>query len=424
MDVRLGDGADSLDLDHLRVTGALTVTGATGSDTVRVGNVAVLGTTTIDTGLGTDTVRLERETRLTGLLTVLLGDGDDTLTVRGPQAAVQDRFVVTFVTGTSSPGVFEPDRPVAELSLGDVSIKAGAGSDVVEVIGPARIRGDLFVDLGGGAVDRFDVTEGDVEELLFIRFADATLNANVVQQYSPHLFGDVEVSKSGGTANVNVIGAPDVRDDDFVDLATFAGAEPELFPVFVAGATRIKLSQTDAADVTLRLATFAKDVFVQTGKLGDTVALDTVGYGGSVTIRTGTGDDDVRARNIRAGGGDAGTVDVRTEAGADTVHLDGIDARRRIGVDTGDGADSVMLNLVHSDGELVVSTGRQDDTVIMLGSSARFRLFADLGAGDDELEFKNLSFEGVGTLMGGTGTDTLVRRLLSLPFAGTVVDFE
>lgn len=164
---------------------------------------------------------------------------------------------------------------------------------------------------------------------------------------------------------------------------TYSGVNDDIRVDLGEGSDRFET----AASTTLEVDSLSVDM--GHGNERDTVSLRNVATRGSVSVTTGAGNDFVSVHNSTVGDGRWEDLTIRTGDGIDTVNLFQTTVRDNVNIDT---ADSQTLNEVD---RVTMQQVTMDD------------LFADLGAGDDDLNIYYSNMDDA-NIQGGRGNDDVL----------------
>ncbi len=431
---------------------------------------------------GSEFEGLENRLLLAGNITSVLVGG--VLTLTGDAAANQiqltvgtnGQMVATGLTGTTINGL-------ASVNFGAVNtltVLGGAGNDSINLNqSGAVISSNVILDGGDGndtisATGKFganlNLLGGLGNDTLSVTNAIVT-NANTT---TPSVATNIIIDAGDGSdivtvsnckvGNDNRIGTG--NDDDVVILT---GADETLLPgnaadnetVTVTGLTvtdDLTLTDTHTRGInTLRITntTTRDDVVLVLGAANDTLTMTNVTSYGTVNLDFGDGTNTLSMSKTKTFGttpssflatGDgilvnsgigtdkigiidsetAGVIVINTDAGTDRVELTRVTTTRRLGtldIDTGAGADGLILDRISTGGVSTIVTGLGDDIFTMKNS----RL---IGAGTVDLDLgNNLAFVGSNTFAstwiisgGAFSFDTLVEGA-NLPSSNVVFFF-
>jgi hypothetical protein len=333
--VRAGDGDDTVTVVSTHA-GRTTVEGEAGSDTVNVQTISAA--TTINTGDSADTVNVGSTAPTTGgnvnsiaaLLTINGDSGSDTLNVddTGDSLANAGTLTSTEITGLGMVG------KIVYGTFEGLTIGLGSGGDTFTVA--STHAGTTALDTNGG---------GDTVTLETVA-------------------GTTTVNTAAGADTVNVraiSAATTINTGDDADTVNVGSTAPTSGGNVNSIAALLTINGDDGSD-TLNVDDTG-DTLGNTGTLTGTT-LTGLGMGGSINYGTlealaiglGSGGDTFTVASTHAGttdlntnsGGDtvtletvAGTTTVNTAAGTDTVNVRAISAATTI--NTGDSADTVNV---------------------------------------------------------------------------------
>jgi hypothetical protein len=208
---------------------------------------------------------------------------------------------------------------------------------------------------------------------------------------------DVSVSVKGGSLRL-------LGDDGPSSVLIRATAQPGSFVVAGMAGTTINGSSGDnfsgvTRGLRIDLGGGDNELLVTAGELVSELELP-----GAFSYRSGSGNDLVVLDHVVF----SSKVGVDAGEGDDTVF--GYVAFLPLGarVNTGEGDDLVVLDNALSGGALVLGLGLGDDEALLLDGDFAGRASLLLGAGDDAARFHAVSFEAL-LLKGVTGQDAVVR---------------
>lgn len=131
----------------------------------------------------------------------------------------------------------------------------------------------------------------------------------------------------------------------------------------------------------------------------------------ALTVNLGAGDDSMLAQNMIVDE----AVTVRAGAGADSVTVALTTTAGKLDVGTGVGDDRVSLDTVSGPGSVLLDTGDGNDHVNVRGGvPGPQSLAVNLGNGQNDAAFINVSISGPMTVTGGTGTDFIETRIVDV----------
>lgn len=282
-------------------------------------------------------------TRVTGMTTIDLGDGNDSLVymIRSTsniqvEGGKGDDAVLSMLTTISNMNInTDPRRGegmgndlavvVMTKVRGDLAISTGAQDDAVVVLGTTVAN----MGIGTGGVLSGALTDDDV---VFVANVSASDNLGIQTEggndgiYIDTINGDTfQIAAGTGDDEVDVVGAAllnllidTAAGEDWVSIST---GEDGLAPVVIR-----------------------RNLSINTGADDDTVELDGgmlgLFIGGNFDLRTGLGDDNVQLHQLAIGR----VANIDTDTGADTVTLDGLDVRNDLIVNLGAGNDVLSVH--------------------------------------------------------------------------------
>jgi hypothetical protein len=305
-------------------------------------------------------------TRVTGLTSIDLGDGNDSLVymIRSTSnvnvaGGKGDDAVLSILTNIGNMNInTDPtkgegmgnDLAVVVLSKirGDLAIATGAQDDAVVVLGTTVSN----MGIGAGGVLSGNLTDNDV---VFVANVYASDNLGIQTEggddsiFVDTVNGDTfQIAAGAGDDEVDVVGAALLN----LQIDTAAGED------WVS----ISTGEDGLAPVVIR-----RNLSIATGADDDTVELDGglmgLFIGGNLDIRTGIGDDEVMLHNLAVGK----VFNLDTDTGADTVTLDGLDVRNDLIINLGAGNDVLTLHNLGA-GKQNIKGGTGNDVLHDLGN--------------------------------------------------------
>jgi hypothetical protein len=235
------------------------------------------------------------------------------------------------------------------------------------VILPVRVRaaGDIQAVVTDGVLD----VEGDDESNVFRIAAGTEAGAVVVS-------GLEATTVNGGGQPVALAGVGSLR--------IVAGG----------GDDRIELLQLDLDEKLL----------VKLGKGHDGLVLQDVRVRGRARIKGSADRDDVTIRGFSRF---SDQLIIETGRGPDAVTLTNVGLARGVHIDTGGGADTVLVQFCGLDPgeEMLVRSGNGEDAVTLLGSDFFDDVELDLGDDDDDVLVEDCDFDQEFDADGGDGDD-------------------
>jgi Ca2+-binding RTX toxin-like protein len=449
--VLLANGGITLTLDNafsLRNAATLTVYGATGNDVVDATGItdagrgvlviADAGDDTLRGGAGADVFRFAAGA-LTAADTVTGGAGGATDTLQFTSAGTVAAAALAGVTGIEQVVV----AAGVDLSLSDAFVASSANGGLVTVLGSsgndrvdagavasagARIDvnagagDDTFVGGAGNDVFRFgapNLTSADTvaggagnDTLTLTAAGVATLgNISGIEQLVLGASGITAVLTAAVSAGNGALAVTGSAGNDVLDGTALTAATPLTFATGLGNDTlrggagndtfRFAVAQLTSADVVQGGAGSDTLIFTDAGTI-TSFALAGVRTIENVVLANGT--NAITLRNTMVAAGTLLTVTGGT--GADTVDTSALSSNsNRVAVVLGDGADTVIHNVVND------------------GSGELVGLGGDLGDGDDLVRTFDLS--ALGRLNGSAGIDTIELSSMSgLDMSDETVGFE
>ena len=341
-------------------------------------------------------------------------DGNDALTITGTSVsyAVDGRNVSAFSSGvTSGPLVIPAGEGNNTINLSNLSASVsptvtytGAGTDTITLPGSG-----LHVVFSGGGADTITAAPG--ASGTYVVFAGEGADTVSIPGGNVIVLADddfglretvLKAYATGGMTDAKLRALLGLTSDGRID----AGAAAKSYDL---SGQRVNLATLVAQHTAATQLTASRDVeritlgagnhVILTGAANDVITVAETATSGEVVIRSGAGDDTIRAAG--------GTVHIEAGAGKDFITLGG-------GTNTvygwGAAAEATGANLDHllrKDGDDLVIGGSGADTVF--GQYGRDIL---AGAGGND------------TLDGGVGNDILVGGVLQISNSAGVVDFS
>ncbi len=353
--IGLGNGSDSLQIgtgkgDQFVVRRDLIIEGVGGNKTVTINaDLQVGGRLDINTTTGNDTISIFGALRVAGTVHITGGLGDNAVTIApssGATNTVKGNLVVMNNFGNSTTEVFDTNVG-KDLNLSDAGNINGE-SHITFGVSSASVK----TSVGGSATLRASQGTGS------IRLADTDVRGGAflwAGEYGPlnDKFGPFSI-----------------------DVGPFVVASPNT----IRG--DLQIHSTGAALVNLGMS--------EEGTFGLSVLRNAI-------VWTGSADDTINMAGLTV----AKDLRLNTTAGADLVAIDDSSFRGLVSLQTGDGADTLMLD------------GRED---VRFTGSTDFLKAANfnLGAGDDLLvagvlgdASRSLHLRSTAKFDGGPGFDTL-----------------
>ena len=392
--------------------GVLTITGDNVSNNIAIsaganaGEVVVSGATTTGTDEGNTLVNGQADavtfTGVTDDIVVQMNEGFDKVVVTDLDIAGD--FRATLGAGNDSL-IF---RSAASMSA-DLDLNGTAEL----TYGPVHIGGDVRV-FGGFGNDRFVTADARIDGDL--EFFGGAGNDQVAVSGSVATNGvgdDVTLDLGTGENTVNASNFSVGGDLSIDDQEATAGSSVTLFNVHVEG------------DIDLDTSDFNDTVVVQ-GSTGVDAQLHAV----NVAVDTGAGDDSITVRHVTAGTLDVSsgtghdtvlianaavsdTLQIRTWAGRDTVTINDVEVAH-LRVDTGSGNDLASVKLNNVDAvDAVFNTGAGTDT-LSLNASHFSSLRVNLGNGRDTAVLTGVTVDTVFEIDGGNGIDVFTDDLTNV----------
>ncbi|HEV7406770.1 MAG TPA: hypothetical protein VGO11_27725 [Chthoniobacteraceae bacterium] len=274
VDLQMFEGTNDIDLHESTITlsDAFSVSGGDGANTVFLGSrtLSVAKATTITYGSGGNTVNLQAAQAAFGAITVTATGGDDQVNFSGTKLAASG--LVKFDLGDGA-NVTTINSTALGLKAG-LTILSGAGADYASLFADGTITGDVNIDLGAGSAD------------------DQTI-------YVTGNSGLPGILKINGALTLNT-------------AATDAGLGKAEF-IYVYDVTVTKAITVTAA-----------------GDAVSNIYLNNANPGGTLTVSSGAGKDDVQIETF-------GTFGPMTVAKTTTINL-------------GDGDDTLAIGFSHDPG--------------------------------------------------------------------------
>ena len=267
------------------------------------------------------------------------------------------------ITGEGLTTVQGASSFIASAVTGDVVLSMAAGDDTV-TFESGTFPKALTVDSGEG--------------VNVIELASVTVNGNLAITIGSQ--GSAELSASQINGN-----------------ATFTGRNK---PKGVA---------SGEVTVDLQTSTFLGTLAVTTGDTDDTIVLEEiVSVGKSLTINSGSGNDDVELVNSLNTLELKGTVTLNLGLGVDDVTMEGIKATGIASVNTGGGGDSVLLRNTSTLNNLSVSTGNGGSKVAIIDVTVDKSLSVVGGTGNHQFIGSSVKVITDATWTTGAGDDHLI----------------
>lgn len=282
-------------------------------------------------------------TRVTGLTSIDLGDGNDSLIYM-----IRSTSNINVTGGKGDDAVLSILTNIGHMSINtDPSKGEGMGNDLAVVV-LSKVRGDLAIATGaqddavavlGTTVSNMGIGTGGAlsgaltdNDVVFLANVSAADNLGVKTEggddavYVDTIIGDTfQISTGAGDDEVDVVGAALLN----LLIDTAAGED------WVA----ISTGEDGLAPVVIR-----RNLSINTGIDDDSVELDGgllgLFIGGNLDIRTGAGDDDVLLHHLAVGK----VAHIDTDTGTDVVLLDGLDVRNDLTVNLGAGNDVLSVH--------------------------------------------------------------------------------
>lgn len=309
----------------------------------------------------TPTQLAQLPTRVTGLTSIELGDGDDTLI-----AMVRSTNNLTVEGGKGSDTILSMISSVGNMTINaDPARGAGMGDDMVAVV-LSSIRGDLAI-----------TTEAEDDGVLVL--------GSKVTNFGVNVGGAV----SGQITDNDMVVISSLYAADNVGVYTEVGDDGIYVDDLVADSVRLQSGEGD--DEVEVVGSALVNLLVETGNGEDWVSLNSGELGFSplvirrnLTINTGGDDDQVEIEGGLLGLYVGGILDVRTGAGDDELLLYNVSVGKTAIIEMDAGNDAAIVDSLDVRNDLTIS----------------------LSAGNDVLSVRNLSAKRYG-VRGGTGNDTI-----------------
>jgi hypothetical protein len=412
--LHLGAGANNVTLDGATVNGDM-VQGDTGQETVALeGNTKVFGLVSINGGAIGSMNATVADTAITGYLSVVGGAGNDSAAI--VRTSVGNNLGVALGGGTDK-------TIVTDVKVGGSLFTQGVGDETFIVSG-SQIQGYLsafdkgaasvtatvshtavadFLSVisgpGNAAVSITDTSVGENCGLALGGLSDAVTIGNVA--VNGNLFGSETggealamegshvrgfVSLTGGSAATLNVAISDSTIQSFLSVINGAGGS-SLDVTATAIGQNFGLALDGNATVVIQSATVAGDLF-QLGQAAETLTVANTAVAGNLNCNTSSSGD--------------GT----------TVNLQGDLIAGDLGLDTGAGADNILIQRTTVGGATTVDTHNGNDLVTTDGATFRGNVTLSIGNGSDTLNLQagtkpdasNTVFLGsVAVTMGGAG---------------------
>lgn len=300
-------------------------------------------------------------TKVRGLTSVDLGDGDDQLV-----AMVRSTSNLVVTGGKGSDAVLSILTSVGNITINTDPAKGeGMGDDLAAVV-LSNVRSNLAI-----------TTEGGNDGVLVLASSVTNFGVN-----------------AGGPATVSL------TDNDFVMISGLYAADN-------VGV------QTEVGDDGIYVDDLVADTFQVTSGFGDDEVSVTSSSLLNLQIDTSAGEDWVTV----GGGNDAWrpttirrNLSINTGVDDDLVEIDGGLLGLLVGgsmeVRTGTGDDTLLLNHVNVGKNALIEMDAGNDSASINGFDVRNELQISMSAGNDVLTIRSLSSNKIG-IRGGTGNDTL-----------------
>jgi hypothetical protein len=320
-DINLGDGSNVVDgyMTSASFAKTLTYTGGSGSDQFTLGGtvLALKGAVDLELFGGKNDVDLHAATiTMSDAFTMVAGDASNTLKLGNRTLSIAKATTVTLGSGGNFVTFQAP-----QSSFGAVSVTTTGGSDVVTFSGTKLAASGLVkFDLGAG--QDFVTLNSSVlalkAGLTYLGGADAD-NLN--------LSADGTIT---GDVNIDLGGASDA--DQFLFISGNSGSPGVLK---IAGALTLSSSATNTGlnnteTINVRDVVVTKAISVTGGTVDSKIYLNNASTGGTFTLSSGAGNDDVQIETF-------GTFGPMTIAKSTTIML-------------GDGNDNLVIGISHDPG--------------------------------------------------------------------------
>jgi cyclophilin family peptidyl-prolyl cis-trans isomerase len=337
-------------------------------------------------------------------ITVRVSDGtattDQTISVTLTNGAVQvvnGELVIegtsgndaVTIRGTSTPGRYEVTGSLGTTTVngvtGELRLELGDGNDTVTLSG-AFVAGDVLFDMGGG---NDSVQFGDQAAVSSTGDFTVLLGAgdDELRMQRAYVVGDLVIETGAGRDRLDLTG---------VSNATqfWAGSSSR-------GSMTIRTGDGDD-EIDISLAFIVGATEVDAGAGNDAVRLTSSAISGKTSLRGGDGHDSLTAD----GGYFLSSIVLDGGLGADSMRLMNSIAMGSASLAGGSGHDvGELANF--SVPHLNVSQGGGQDAVTMRGS-ALHSFFADLGEDNDALTLESNSIFGAASVSGGAGASDLL----------------
>lgn len=389
--VRTGGGDDVITVEDVQLGGNLTIDAGTGDDIVVIGGGEAVGhilggSLTVKTGLGDDSIAIEgvhvkgnvNLNDVGGATLVTLTELDVGRQLNIQTAAGTDQVNlsdsvaqnVKIKTGLGDATInvdslaatnlnVEARGGAAGVSLdglvlgGSLAVRTGAGIDTVEVGSALIARNATIATLEGGDTVMFAGAESALRIGGNLSIATHAGDDTVALE-NLRVIGRTNIDLGVGENELHVGAEGDVQ--LFASGLTIKGGAGtdlvELDELQVVGQTRVDLGHGDnilRIGAGLGTQSFLGNVVVSSGAGTDLVSIDNSYFAANVNLRLGAGDDTVEVnQNGGVSTGIVGKVDVRLDAGADSVLAQNLTVNQKLSVDGGAGIDVVTDTLLPS----------------------------------------------------------------------------
>lgn len=340
-----GDGNTQLTIEDTTVKKSVSIANGAGFDSVTMTGTSILGALTITNGTGGSVCSLI-DLHVAGAMSVTNGSAApnpvNNLTLSG---SVGKTLKIT--NGDAASNFVSLDN--AHIN-GAITVKNGAGDDVVQAGGPTTIGGALTIAGGAG-----DLITGVFSSVIGGNLTASTGGAIDLTLVSSSINGTAKIS-GGGNNTVVLANSMVLKDFGFTGVGGI-----------------------------------------------DSVRIDSSGIGGNVGINVGAGDNDF---SVSGNTSLHGNLTYTGTDGVDTLNLGGAIGKNAT-LNLGGGADSVVANGLIVLGSLKVAGGAGNDIMDIDNCEVVKTTTVDLGDGDDTITVDDSTFVGAVKVITGAGSDSV-----------------
>ena len=328
---------------------------------------------------------------------------------------------------------------------GAINGKSGEGFAKLSVLGDLTVNGSVAITRGAGGSDTFLAGKTTIAGALTLNNSDGTdlfimTGSTFDVSGAVHINqGDGEAAATGTPSTVRIAAGKTLLSGG-LNVKALSGNDL----VQISGSVTAKSISIDlGADAgTIQCTgpmTVLNNLFIQTGHADDSIVIEnSVSVGGTTTLRTNAGDDEISW----TGGINTllGAVTIDTGEGHDLVVVRNWIVKAATKVTLGSGHDTLFLDDSQFTGPVILDAGAGSDEVYIealdTGSKTIFQnsVSVSMGDGDDLLWLANANdsddvvvFNGAVNVNGGVGLDSLfamLDRFNTFAISPTAINWE